>query len=323
MKYNALVIGLGKIGLGFDLNSKPGHILTHTKAYLKNRKFNLVAGVDIDSVRRKLFKKFSKREAYKSIDEFRRFSKKKIDIVSLCTPESVRLSEMRNIVKLNPRLVVIEKPIAMTINETMQIRDLAKKEKIKIFVNYIRRVDPFFAGLKKIIDSRQFGRVLLVNINYSGGLYKNASHFIDLMLYYFGMPLKVLCLSRRKKANNDVDASFILSYLNFGIHFQDISDQNYSVGEIDLFFEYGRIMVLDFGANARIFKLQKDSLFKGFNALKQVRLKVKPQLDRYQDDVVKHLLKVLQNEENPVSDAKSATETLIICKKIENGQLIR
>jgi len=323
MRYNAIVVGLGKIGLVFDIKSRPEHILTHTKAYLKNRKFRLIAGVDIDPIPRKLFKKFSKREAYKNINEFHGHNKIKIDVVSLCTPESVRVSEMQNIVKLNPKLVVIEKPIAMNIKEAAKIMGLAKKHAIKIFVNYIRRVDPFFTGLKKIIESKQYGHVLAININYSGGLYKNASHFIDLMLYYFGRPLKILCLSRSKRVTNDVDASFILAYLDFDIHFQNISDRSYSIGEIDIFFERSRITILDFGADARIFIPQKDPIFKGFSVLKQVRLNVKPQLSRYQHNVVKHLLKVLQNKENPVSDAKSATETLIICKKIENGQLIR
>lgn len=322
MKYNAVVVGLGKIGLGFDLKSKPGHILTHTKAFLKNRNFKLVAGVDIDSEKRRIFEKFSRKKAYCSIEELRKFNKSKIDIISLCTPENIRLSEFRKMLVLKPKLVVIEKPIAMSISEAAKIKALARANNINIFVNYIRRVNPFFVELKNIVNSGRLGKVELVKINYTGGLYKNASHFIDLMLYYFGRPRKILCLSRKKRYNGDIDAAFILSFPNFDIHFQDVSDKNYSVGEIDFFLSLGRIIVLDFGAKVKAFRSQEDPVFPGFKALNEIALRAKPRLERYQDNVVKYLFKVLGGNEPVVSDVDSAIETLSICKKIESGHSV-
>lgn len=322
MKYNAVVVGLGKIGVGFDLKSKPQHILTHTKAFLKNSNFNLVAGVDIDSDKRRIFDKFSGKKAYRSIEELRKFNKSKIDIISLCTPENIRLSEFRKMLILKPKLVIIEKPIAMSIREASKIKEMAWASKINIFVNYIRRADPFFVELKNIVNTGGLGDVELVKINYSGGLYKNAAHFIDIMLYYFGRPRKILCLSKKRRYNGDIDASFILSFSNFDIHFQDVSDKNYSVGEIDFFLSLGRITVLDFGAKVKAFRAAKDPVFPGFNALKKIALRTKPQLERYQDNVVKHIFKVLGGKEPSVSDAKSAIETLIICKKIESGHSV-
>ena len=46
-KYKVIIIGLGKIGFKYDLNSPNDFVQSHAKTFLKNPNFDLIAGIDI------------------------------------------------------------------------------------------------------------------------------------------------------------------------------------------------------------------------------------------------------------------------------------
>lgn len=319
MKYNALVVGLGRIGLGFDIGSDSSHILTHTKAYLKHKDFNLISGIDINMSRRKEFDDYAGKKAYSNIGQFKKGNNTKIDVVSLCTPEKVRYSEFIKIVSLKPKLVIIEKPLALTLDEAVKIKSTADENNIKIFVNYTRRVDPSFENLRKILRAKKLGNVSLVKINYNGGMYKNASHFIDLVMHYFGVPKNIRCLSIKNRKGGDFDASFILSYKNFEVFFNYVPAMAYFIAEMDIFLSKGRISVFDGGIGIKAFKAVRDPVFKSCFALKEMPLGVAQQPYRCQLNVLDHIAKALKNNKPLASTARSGLDTLKVCKKIEHG----
>ena len=69
MSYSVLIIGLGKIALGFDLDSAQNNIFSHTKAFLSNDAFELVGGVDVAVERRVEFEEYSGKSSFASVDE--------------------------------------------------------------------------------------------------------------------------------------------------------------------------------------------------------------------------------------------------------------
>ena len=80
-KYNAVIIGCGKIGALYDIENDL--ILTHAKGYYLSDNINLKFVIDVDkSVAVKVSKKYNcdYKLDYKDIDY------KEIDIVSICTP---------------------------------------------------------------------------------------------------------------------------------------------------------------------------------------------------------------------------------------------
>jgi predicted dehydrogenase len=318
-RYNALVIGLGRIGLGFDLTGPRDQILTHTKAYLMNKNFNLIGGIDIDARARRDFTSFCRRRSYASVKEFRRLNDSKIDVVSLCTPSHIRLTEFSKAISLKPRLVMIEKPIAMTLKEARAIKRIARDRQIKVYVNYMRRVDPFFSRLKAMLDNKRFGEPVFISITYTGGLYKNASHFIDLMLGYFGPPKSVRRIKTISSGRGDTDCSFVLRYPSFDINFSCVPSDTYSVGDIDIFLSKGKVSISGFGARVSAFDTVGDPVFSGFNMLRRRSLSLKPALDNYQAYVVAHIANVLKHDQEPISDAGSAIATLSVCRKVQRG----
>ena len=60
MPINTLIVGLGKIGMLYDIKKKA--YLTHTKCIQKNKNFNLVGGIDLSLKNSKILFKNSKNQ---------------------------------------------------------------------------------------------------------------------------------------------------------------------------------------------------------------------------------------------------------------------
>ena len=148
-KYKTVLIGTGRIGflLGFD--KKREQPASHTMALLKNKKIELCAGCDTDLERLKIWQKYVKShgseglvfesgsELYKNI--------KKIDIAVVAVNESAHLEECIRAIEARPRLVILEKPVALNSFEAQKIADCAEKNKVPVMVNHERRFDKNYA----------------------------------------------------------------------------------------------------------------------------------------------------------------------------------
>ena len=57
MKIRTLIVGLGKIGMSYDVNKANKNILSHCSAVNSSKKFKLVGGVDKDKNKKNLFER--------------------------------------------------------------------------------------------------------------------------------------------------------------------------------------------------------------------------------------------------------------------------
>ena len=70
IKYNVLIIGLGNIGMKYDLlDNSNKKILTHSKSFFSNQKFELVGGIDLNDKNRTNFEERYKCKSFKNIKE--------------------------------------------------------------------------------------------------------------------------------------------------------------------------------------------------------------------------------------------------------------
>lgn len=60
--------------------------------------------------------------------------------------------------------VFLEKPGAVTLNEHAELTDLAARSGSAVVTGYMRRHDPDFAGLKRLIDDGAVGEPVLVSL---------------------------------------------------------------------------------------------------------------------------------------------------------------
>lgn len=129
------------------------------------------------------------------------------DIVSVMTPSGLHPRHVSNIAELtDARYIICEKPLSLTLREAYEVyRRVEKAGKVLLPV-YQNRYNPLVKLMKELIDSGKLGKVhqficnVLWNRNddyfnidwhgtaeFDGGvLYTQASHYVDMLHYFFG-----------------------------------------------------------------------------------------------------------------------------------------
>ena len=185
MENKALIIGLGNIGFNYDIKKKY-LIHSHAKALMLNNKFALIGAVEKKYKIRKIFETKFNLPTYDSIKKA--FSALNPSLVIISSPTNTHLKVFEEIVKIQKKKkfvknIVIEKPVGVNFYQTNKIFKLAKKNKIKIFVNYIRQYQKDLLSLFNFVKIKNFR---YSEVYYNRGLRNNASHFICLMISIFG-----------------------------------------------------------------------------------------------------------------------------------------
>lgn len=137
-----------------------------------------------------------------------------LDIVCICTPSGLHASIAVEVAKFKKHIVV-EKPIAMSLEDADTIIEAAKKNNVKLSVVHPNRFRPVVTQLKEILDKNLLGEIshinCIVNWNrnqeyydqapwrgtkqYDGGVLMNqAIHNIDLLLWFMGTPKEIFSM---------------------------------------------------------------------------------------------------------------------------------
>jgi predicted dehydrogenase len=253
------VIGLGRIGAGFDDNTQKSTISTHAGAYSVNRDVDLVSFCDIDKNKLvKYGKKYDITRLYTDFDEM--FKNERLDCVSICTRANSHLKVTEAAVKWNVKGIFLEKPISDTLRNASKIISICKKKKIKLQIDHQRRFQPFYNNVKRTIFGQDFGRIQHVNLYYGSGITNTGSHMFDIIRYFFGDIKWVEGIYGLNPSNNLSDPNidgrlFCKSGAICSLHSFDVS--NYGILELDILGTKGRIRLNLAKSYAEYFKVSK------------------------------------------------------------------
>lgn len=186
-KIKAAVIGVGTMGK------------SHARVYTSIGNAELVAVCDSNKeMARSIAEKYNT-NYYTNCNEM--LKKESLDAVSVCVPTKFHKNVAINCIrkKLN---VIVEKPIAATIDEAKEIIIEAKKNNAKLMVGHIERFNPVVMELKKRIENRELGKIYKVHcVRLSpfpqrvvdvGVIVDLAIHEIDILKYIIGSKIKRL-----------------------------------------------------------------------------------------------------------------------------------
>lgn len=265
-KYNALIVGAGNIGAGYD-TPESGDILTHAHAYMEHQDTALVGFVD-----------FNKETGIRAANTWqtgffsslgKAFEQESIDIVSICTPTTTHAEILRTVLPFGPKLVICEKPMTSDTIEGEHIAEEYKASGIPLLVNYSRRFSHDIASLGKQIKAGEFGRMQNVRCIYTKGLHNNGSHMVDLLRVFCGeLTPKTLLASLEDHIPGDLSvAAFLVSNTCDQIYLTIGDARTCSVFEMDILFEKGRIQLLDSGNRICIQRCEEDSQYPGYVTL--------------------------------------------------------
>ena len=231
---NTLIIGLGKIGMLYDINKKI--TFTHAKCLKKDRNFNLIGGVDFSSENKKKFIKSFKKPAWNNIGDYD--LKKKIDFVVIATPPDNRLKIIKDVVKyIKPKVILVEKPVSYKLNILNSIIRESIKNKIKIFVNYPRNSSILLKYLGNKIQKIKKNSLKKIIITVPNLVRVNIFHYIQL-LFFLTKKNNYKSSYLLKPIKKIIDKNFTyLTYDKFEIFFIYEKNLSFKKGNLSLFFE--------------------------------------------------------------------------------------
>ena len=132
-----------------------------------------------------------------------------VNAIYIATPPDAHL-ELTRMAAAAGKPVYVEKPMARTHAECLEMTDICKRAKVPLFVAYYRRALPHFVKIKELLDAGAIGEIRSIHVNMrqivepeiitklennwrvnpeiSGGgyFYDLASHQLDLLDFFFG-----------------------------------------------------------------------------------------------------------------------------------------
>ncbi len=178
-KYTAVVIGCGRVGATFEMNSGVLKPASHAGALMANPRTELLALVDPDPQQLSKAGDYYKVAVYS--DARACLLELRPDIVSIATPPGTHEDMVALALELKIPLVICEKPVSETLEGAERMIALAKASQSTIIVNHQRRFLPLFREAKERIAAGELGNIEQVSCYYSNGLLNNGTHVVDLL----------------------------------------------------------------------------------------------------------------------------------------------
>lgn len=109
-----------------------------------------------------------------------------VDIVSVCTPQHVHAENVVMAAAAGKHMI-IEKPIANSLDEIRAMRDAVRKANVKTVVSFVLRWNPLLVTLKSIIADGMIGTIYCVETDYQSNIASWWSGFEDARKKQFGV----------------------------------------------------------------------------------------------------------------------------------------
>lgn len=307
------VIGLGNIGITATLDPNRAKPASHCEGYQFHSSTELVMVCDPDVQNlmnaEVILGSKNKNSKIKYSLHVNDIVSENLDIVSVATPPETHCEIVHKLAG-NCKIILCEKPIANSYEDGLKMVDICEKNNTKLIVNYQRRFDPLVSSVDLNVHS--------VAGFYTNGLYNNGSHLLDLLLFYFGQPDKVVGRKIINKTcpENDFNADLLLEFkneINVTVQCLELKDMNI----FDVFF-YGSTGIshlTQFGKRLDVRSIRPCTLFSGYNEPDYDRQKVSFSTDMSFIWSINHAVDCFNGKPN-LSDGKDASQVLRILDMI-------
>jgi predicted dehydrogenase len=171
--YKVIVVGMGKRGTH------------HAAAFKNNTRFELAGICSRDAGR--LEKAAAELGPVRTATDPVALAKEvRPDVFCFCTPPDVRLPLIQMGISTGAKLIAYEKPIALSMNEAIEIRRAVQAAGVKTVVSHQHRYGQHYQKVAEIIESGAIGRVHTVYGHSVGWMMHMFTHLIDYMRWYNG-----------------------------------------------------------------------------------------------------------------------------------------
>ena len=144
--------------------------MEHIKAYMNNPHSEVIAVCGRDEARTKAKLEeagLAKCAIYTDYEQM--LKRDDIDLVSICTPNDLHVKEAIMTAQAGKNFL-LEKPIALNVDELKSLRDAVRKARVKTVVGFVLRWNPLFETIKPLIQDDAIGRIYYGEVDYYHGI---------------------------------------------------------------------------------------------------------------------------------------------------------
>jgi predicted dehydrogenase len=306
-----LLVGLGQIGLGYDLHlDSRRHVYSHARAFSQHPRFELLAGVDPDASRRQLLESTYGCPAYEHLDSALRLHPPEMVIIAGPTPshgETLR----RALAKSAPRVILCEKPLSYDLSEARTMVQACADRQVQLYVNYVRRSDPGVIEVKRRIDSGEIGTPAKGVAWYSKGFLHNGSHIFNLLEHWLGPMESAQVLDPgRLWGGKDPEPDARVMFSKGTVVFMAVREEAFSHYAVELLTANGRLRYDRAGGSIAWQATHADPEFQGYTVLSPDVESIASGRDRYQWHVAEQLAAAIDGEDSSICSGSEALTTL-------------
>ena len=333
--YTAALVGTGRIGFSLGFDKKREQPASHTMALLDNKRVKIVAGADTNKENLEMWKKFVKTaKAFDSSDEMYNYFKAHNvpDIIVVAVNEDSHFEECIKAIKARPRLIILEKPVALNSEEAEKIRLIAEENNVPIMVNHERRFAADYNMAKNYMS--QIGtlqsvrgelysglRIYAKEFEADGGysLLHDGTHLVDIIRFLLDEDLPEPVVTGIFKDEKNVVRNFSAHYSTKNC--PDVSiymsgrSRFFSFG-LDILGTEGRICLGN--GYAKFYKRKESKLYTGFYSLSRDHSVHVPRKTGYFSNMIQNAIDFLDGKEklkSPLTEAISDLRALENIKK--------
>jgi predicted dehydrogenase len=191
-RYSVMVVGMGKRGM---------HHATHFHA---NPNFKIVGICDI---KESLLTEPAKQLGNPAIgtDARAMAMELKPDLFCFCTLPNIRSEMIKIGLDCGAKMIAFEKPVALTSDEGLRVKQLIDGKKVKVVVSHQHRYGKHYQAVKEVIGAGKIGKVHTVYGYAHGWAAHMLSHIIDYSMWYndYAKPVWVMAQAAGKNKFSD------------------------------------------------------------------------------------------------------------------------
>ena len=142
-------------------------------------KVRLAGVVELNDIRREKVAKRFGLDASCCFSDYQTFFRRQmpVDAVMVCTPENVHFEPTMLAIEAGYH-VLLEKPIAQTLQECVAIGEAARKKGVMVSVCHVLRYHPYFLKIKELVDSGELGHIISINHRTSVGVDRTTHGYV-------------------------------------------------------------------------------------------------------------------------------------------------
>ena len=342
--YTAAIIGTGRIGFTLGFDKKREKPASHTMALLENPRIKLEAGCDTFEESLNQWKRYVSRynrdiKTYATAKEL--LAAQKYDIIVIAVNEDSHLQTALEAIAAQPRLIILEKPVALNTDDGNKIVDAATRNGVPVLVNHERRFSEDYKIAKDYIERGMAGKIMCVNARLDSGLrvytkeeettgayslLHDGTHLVDIVMF----------LLEKNSGEKEVLKNMVITNItrdeekpdvirNVTAHFESekCPDVNVSISgrsryfglEVDIIGTEGRIKI---GNGIFEFTHRKQSkLYTGFYSLAPDKKIHRPKKTRYFSNMIQNAVDFLDGSEELKSTLQTGMNTLTVLQEIK------